>query len=213
MTTADIIARTLRPIAPQQKFSQGEVDLMNAIAASWDARGVALRPKPDPLPTTKLPDPAWVLKARDYIGQKEIKGPQHNEWIAKGWKLLGAGWFNDDETPWCGYFVARCLHDVGLPYPSNFPSAASFATYGEACTAQLGAIGVKKRKGGNHVFFIVGITADGKYYKALGGNQSDMVNIVDIPVNQVTHIRWPSAQPKSGYLPIMKAGTLATREA
>lgn len=213
MTTADNIARLLRPNAPEQKFTQGEVDHINAIAASWDARVTAQRPKPDPVPTVALPEPAWVKAARGYIGQREIKGPQHNQWIAKGWKLLGAGWFNDDETPWCGYFVARCLYDVGLPYPSNFPSAASFASYGIACKPQVGAIGVKKRKGGNHVFFIVGITADGKYYKALGGNQSDMVNIVDIPVNQVTNVRWPSGQPETGYLPIMKRGTIAKSEA
>lgn len=207
MTTADLIVRLLRPEAPDKKFTQAEVDAINAIAASWELRSGVARSE------TSKPVPAWLVPAKGYVGQKEIVGPKHNPWIAKGWALLGWGGYNSDETPWCGYFVARCLYDVGLPYPKAFPSAASFSTYGFACKPQYGAIAVKKRKGGNHVFFIVGITPDGRYYKALGGNQSNMVNIVDIPVDQVDAIRWPSGQPESGYLPVKPRGALAASEA
>lgn len=211
MTTADLIVRLLRESAPLDKFTQGEVDHINAIAASWDARG---GPNHDTIPVKGLPRvPEWVLKARGDVGQREIKGPKHNPWISTGWKLLGWGGYNDDETPWCGYAVARWLHDAGLPYPKNFPSAASFATYGDPVKPMLGAIAVKKRKGGNHVFIIVGITPDGKYYKALGGNQSDMVNISDIPVATVDFVRWPKGQPRTDYLPVLPAGTIAKSEA
>lgn len=211
MTTADHIAKILRPIAPQQKFMQGEVDHINAIASLWDARGaVMVRPT---TPQQKPGDPAWTAYGRTKIGEREIVGPKHNSWIAKGWAKYGAGWFNDDETPWCGFFMADCLANAGLPYPKNFPSAASFATYGIPCGAQLGAIGVKKRKGGNHVFQIVGITADGKYYKALGGNQGNAVSIMDIAVGDVDHIRWPAGQPETGYLPVLPRGTISRNEA
>ena len=44
MTTADLIVRLLRPEAPDKKFTQAEVDAINAIAASWELRsGVARR--------------------------------------------------------------------------------------------------------------------------------------------------------------------------
>lgn len=208
MTTATKIADTLRAIAPDRKLAGADVPLIDKMAAQWDARAPMATPTADPL---------WIVKARTKIGEREVVGPKHNNWIASGWAKLGAKWFNDDETPWCGFFVAWALNEAGLTYPKEFPRAASFATYGTACPAQLGAIGVKARTGGNHVFFIVGITADRKYYKALGGNQSNMVNIVDIPVAQVNHIRWPSgvAVPARSalYLPTMVAGTIAGREA
>lgn len=215
MTTADHIARLLRPIAPQQKFMQGDVDLINTLAASWDARGAQMvRPA---VPQQTAGDPPWTKLLRAQIGQHEIKGPKHNTWISSGWAKLDAKLglarrFNDDETPWCGFAQAWALDAAGLPFPRAYPSAASFAEYGVPCAAQLGAIGVKKRKGGNHVFQIVGVTADGKYYKALGGNQSDGVNIIDIAVADVTHIRWPKDQPQTGYLPVLPRGTISTKE-
>jgi uncharacterized protein (TIGR02594 family) len=204
MTTANKIASVLRPIAPGGKLMQGDVDLINSVAAQWDARGAQTMP---------LGEPAWVMEARKSIGQHEIKGPKHNGWISEGWKRLGAGWYNDDETPWCGFAVADWLNRAGLPYPKNFPSAASYASYGQPCAAQIGAIGVKARKGGNHVFLIVGITKDGLFYKALGGNQRDGVNIMDIAVSDVNHIRWPLGMPQSNNLPVMPKGTISTNEA
>ncbi|SKB32329.1 TIGR02594 family protein [Sphingopyxis flava] len=208
MTTADRIAEILRPHAPEKKLKQPEVPLINQIAALWDAR------QPKGVPSA---DPEWIVAARGKIGTREIVGPKHNTWIVESWHRLGATWFNDDETPWCGLFVAWSLNAAGLTYPKEFPRAASFAAYGTACPAQLGAIGVKKRAGGNHVFFIVGITEDRRYYKALGGNQSNMVNIVDIAVGEVTDIRWPAGVPLPArsaiYLPVLPRGTVSTSEA
>lgn len=204
--TADTIAATLRAIAPQGILKAPEVPHIDALAALWDARSA---------PTLPLGDPAWIINARSKIGRREIVGPKHNSWIVEGWKRLGAGWYNDDETPWCGFFVADCLNDVQLPYPKNFPSAASFKSYGVDTAARLGAIGVKARPGGNHVFFIVGETPDKLYYKALGGNQSNMVNIVDIRKTDVDALRWPPGVllPAQITLPILPRGTISSNEA
>src|SRR3546814_6662991 len=139
MTTADRIAGALRPIAPQGKVLQPDLPLINQMAALWDARMPASRASADPV---------WITIARAKIGEREIPGSKHNPWIVGFWQRLGAAWFNDDETPWCGGFVAWCLNEAGLTYPKDFPRAASFAFYGTACPAQLGAIGVKARKGG-----------------------------------------------------------------
>ncbi len=164
-----------------------------------------------PKPTNEL---AWITAGRAKIGKREIVGPRHNSWIARGWAKLGAGWYKDDETPWCGFFVADCLNEAGLPYPKNYPAAASFKTHGTSCLPRLGAIGVKSRKGGNHVFFIVGQTADGLFFKALGGNQSNAVNIVDIRKTDVDSIRWPAgaALPATVFLPVITAGTASGSE-
>ena len=210
MTDKEIFAAIrLRKKAP---LTQGEVDTINAIMypkrPAAPATGAVIAP---------VGDPAWIQNARSKLGRAEIVGPSHNGWIAKGWARLGVKWFNDDETPWCGYFIADCLNDAQLAYPKNFPSAASFKTYGTACPAQLGAIGVKARKGGNHVFFIVGQTADGVYFKALGGNQGNRVSIIDIRKDQVDFIRWPEGVPvparPSQKLPIMAPGTIGASEA
>lgn len=202
LTTADKIVAALRPIAPEGKLLTADVPLINQLAGLWDARSPA-------------PEPLWVVHARRDIGQREIVGPKHNSWIAAGWARLGAGWYNDDETPWCGYALADWLDRAGLPYPKNFPAAASFKNYGVDCAAQLGAIGVKARKGGNHVFIIVGETTDGLYYKALGGNQSNMVSIVDIRKTDVDAIRWPPGVklPTLRVLPRLPRGTISSSEA
>ncbi|NJS15019.1 MAG: TIGR02594 family protein [Sphingopyxis sp.] len=162
--------------------------------------------------TPGIIDPPWLAHARSKLGQREIKGPKHNGWIAEGWARLGATWFNDDETPWCGYFIADALDAAGLPYPKNFPAAASFRTYGVAVPAQLGAIATMRRPGGNHAFIIVGETPDRLAYKALGGNQSDGVTIMDVPKTQVDAIRWPPGVPlvprSQMQLPVMPRGTI-----
>lgn len=209
VTTADKIAGALRPIAPQGKLLANDVPLINQLAAQWDARATTAL---TPVTTT---DPKWITAARSKMGEKEIPGSKNNPWIVSNWQRLGAKWYNDDETPWCGNFAAWALDAAGLTYPKNFPAAASFKTYGTACAAQVGAIGVKSRKGGNHVFFIVGQTPDKMYYKALGGNQSDAVNIMDILKTDVDDIRWPAGVPvpATPYLPIMPKGKISVNEA
>jgi uncharacterized protein (TIGR02594 family) len=162
----------------------------------------------------ELEEPSWIAQARSKIGQTEILGPKNNSWIATGWARLGAKWYNSDETPWCGFFIADCLNAVSLAYPKHFPAAASFKDFGTSCRAQLGAIGVKSRKGGNHVFFIVGETKDKRFFKALGGNQRNQVNIMDIRKSEVDSIRWPSGSstPTTIILPVMEYGIVSENE-
>lgn len=210
MTTAKLIADTLRRLAPGEFLTNNDVPHIDAIAALWDARRHQSPPAPE-----APGDPPWVTALRTKIGEKEIPGSKHNPWIATGWQRLKAGWFNSDETPWCGFAIAWALNEVNLSYPKEFPRAASFKTYGTACAAQVGAIGVKAREGGNHVFMIVGQTPDRKYYKCLGGNQKNAVNIMDILKTNVDAIRWPPGVPipRTPHLPIMPKGTISSNEA
>ena len=52
-----------------------------------------------------MSEPSWLKIARSYEGLKEIPGPRHNQTIIRWLGKLKA-WWSDDETPWCGVFVA-----------------------------------------------------------------------------------------------------------
>lgn len=166
-------------------------------------------------PTPKGPrllEPQWVAIGRTLIGLREIPGSRHHPTIVSFWRY--ATWLRTDEDAWCGGFAMHCLDKAGLPFPKLYPSAGAWAKYGVACQPQVGAIGVKSRVGGNHVFFIVGQSSDGKYFKALGGNQGNSVSIVDILKTDVRAIRWPTGVPQPMLaLPRMARGVISTREA
>jgi uncharacterized protein (TIGR02594 family) len=157
-------------------------------------------------------EPAWVTAARLSIGQREIKGAKHNPWIVRMWRK--APWFKDDETPWCGGALFDWMDQAGIAAPKEYPRAAAWADWGVPCKPQLGAVGVKRRTGGNHVFLIVGETADRIFFKALGGNQSDGVCIIDIRKSDTFAIRWPAGVPQALLpLPILPAGPIGASEA
>lgn len=187
-----------------KRIVQAELDLVvGAIEGRWTP----------PTPTsTRTREPKWMEEARARMGEREIPGPRHNRWIAEGWKRLGAGWFTDDETPWCGFFVAHCIEQAGLPFPALFPRAMSWADWGKPCKPAVGAVGVFKRPGGGHVGFLVGENA-ADYY-VLGGNQSNAVNIMPLARNRLVATRWPAslALPDPG-LPRMTGGVRSTNEA
>jgi uncharacterized protein (TIGR02594 family) len=140
----------------------------------------------------------WMKTARESIGLKEVAGPKHNTkiqaWLAK----LGA-WWKDDETPWCGTFVAHCLRENGLPVPQHWYRALAWKDYGSNLRPTHvceGAILVFAREGGGHVGFYVG--EDRFYYRVLGGNQSNTVNVMRIAKNRCIAIRWPKGVPVTG---------------
>lgn len=217
----------LREVAPHSaklgrpSLTGPEADLGFQIAASFHAReaagaaqgaetgaGATKVVDGPSRPSTGVSEPKWVAVARALIGTKEIPGPGNNPIIVGFWQRLGARWLKSDLDPWCGGLIAHCMHAAGLPYPKEYPRAASWATYGVALgKAVYGAIGVKRRRGGNHVFFIVGETEDKRFFKALGGNQGDQVSIVDIPKSEVYAIRWPAGVPvRMDPLPVKRAG-------
>jgi uncharacterized protein (TIGR02594 family) len=140
----------------------------------------------------------WMKTARESVGLKEVAGPKHNTkiqaWLAK----LGA-WWRDDETPWCGTFVAHCLRENGLPVPKHWYRALAWKEYGSNLRPTHvceGAILVFARAGGGHVGFYVG--EDRFYYRVLGGNQSNAVNVMRIAKSRCVAIRWPKGVPVTG---------------
>lgn len=144
----------------------------------------------------KIVPPAWYQEASKWIGTKEIPGAKHSPtimgWIKNlGSKALGIT-VTDDETPWCGTFVAYCMKTVGLPTAPVAVRASSWATYGrQLVSPRLGCILVFTRTGGGHVGFYVG--EDTTHYHVLGGNQSNSVNVTRVAKDRLSKggMRWP----------------------
>lgn len=142
--------------------------------------------------------PHWFDIAEGYIGVTEIPGKQHNGKIRSWLERLGA-WWRDDETPWCGVFVAHCLREAGQPLPQHWMRALAWKDYGSnlrSTHVTIGAILVFQRKGGGHVGFYVGENAT--HYFVLGGNQANAVNISKIAKDRCVAIRWPKGVPVVG---------------
>lgn len=188
-------------------FTQAEVGRLDeAIDA---ALGIAAAPS-----AAGAGEPPWLAVARSLLGTREIPGPSHNGFIAKGWARLGAGWFNDDETPWCGFFVAHCIDAAGLPYPGKgmFARAKAWLDWGKESRPVLGAVAVFGRAGGGHVGFVVGESAGELYI--LGGNQGNAVTITPIAKGRLLGFRWPASLPAGSQpLPRMSGGTVSRNEA
>lgn len=160
-----------------------------------------------------MADPKWLAEARKHLGMREIPGPRHNATIL-GWLRKLRAWWKDDETPWCGTFVAHCLQETGLPVIKNWFRAKEWASYGLALRGNNvapGAILVFVREGGGHVGFYVG--EDASFYFVLGGNQSNGVNIMKLAKARCIAIRWPAGEPVVGKPVKMAGGAVSVDEA
>lgn len=146
-------------------------------------------------------EPRWLVKARGYIGQREIAGSKHNATILKWWREIKSQ-FKDDETPWCAAFVGGVLEECGIE-STHSGMARSYESWGVPLSKpSVGAVVTFARKGGGHVGFVVGHNAD--TVSVLGGNQRDAVSISRFAKNgsalKVTAYRWPKGEPRNAEL-------------
>lgn len=139
-------------------------------------------------------EPLWLRAARRYIGVREIPGKAHSPVIQRWLRELKA-WWDDDETPWCGVFVAYCLREVGMPTPQHWYRARAYLEYGNNLIVPfLGSIAVFERTGGGHVGFVVG-RDERRRLMVLGGNQSNAVTIAAFDPSRLLGYRWPHGAP------------------
>jgi uncharacterized protein (TIGR02594 family) len=160
-----------------------------------------------------MSEPSWLKIARSYEGLKEIPGPRHNQTIIRWLGKLNA-WWSDDETPWCGVFVAHCMQESWLPFPKFYMRAKAWSDYGSLLRRDRlapGAILVFDRAGGGHVGFYVG--EDAGFYYVLGGNQSNAVNVMKLGKSRLVASRWPKGEPVIGKPVYMNGGSVSTNEA
>ena len=166
-----------------------------------------------------MKDPKWLAIARKYVGVREIPGKRHAKAILTWW-LAVANWIKDDETPWCGAFVAGVLKEAGYPVQKGGASARKWLKFGkvlnEPCVGCIVIFWRGKRLGwSGHVGFVVGKDRFGNLM-VLGGNQNDQVCIRPFSTNRVLGYRWPSIWPfKERFsLPIIDSnGKVSTNEA
>jgi uncharacterized protein (TIGR02594 family) len=161
--------------------------------------------------------PPWLTLARSFIGTREVVGPKHSPvimgWIQKlGAKVLGIK-VVDDETAWCGTFVAFCMFAVGLPAPPIAVRASAWGDWGrELAGPRLGCILVFTRAGGGHVGFYIG--EDVSHFHVLGGNQGNAVSITRIAKDRLAKggMRWPAgvALPEVQIIRLNAAGVPVT---
>jgi len=134
-------------------------------------------------------------KALEYVGTKEVKGPEHNPtivgWLKRFARNIGSWGRSRDETPWCAVFVSMVLAECGLGLRGTEDARAySYVKWGKPSKIEKGAVVVIRRKRGGadartgsrdgyHVGFLNRITKN--YVVILGGNQSNSVRISYFP--------------------------------
>lgn len=162
-----------------------------------------------------MAEQAWMTEARRHVGVSEIPGPKHSP-VIQGWLHRLKAWWSDDETPWCGVFVAACIDAAGLPLPANWMRAKSWAEWGVRLRLPVpGCVVVFERQGGGHVGFVVGRTPAG-LLMVLGGNQGNRVSIAPFESSRVVGFFWPASVPlpDNPALPVMaSAGPVSRNEA
>jgi uncharacterized protein (TIGR02594 family) len=146
-----------------------------------------------------MTEPAWLAHASTHIGLREIPGPKHNPTIVK-WLVKLKAWWMEDETPWCGTFVAHCFDAVSIKPTKHWYRAKDWLNWGVSVPPRLGVVAVFDRKGGGHVGFLVGETAT--HYAVLGGNQGNAVNVMNLQKNRLLGCRWPVGVAKSPVMPL-----------
>jgi uncharacterized protein (TIGR02594 family) len=146
----------------------------------------------------------WLIEAARHIGLKEGIGKANNNKVIMDWADDLDAAFPDDETPWCGLFVAHCM-TATLPndsIPVNFLGARQWTRFGNICKPQLGSILVfwRGKKDGwmGHVGFYWADDEDKTHFHVLGGNQSNQVSVMRIERNRLLEARWPASLPTRG---------------
>jgi uncharacterized protein (TIGR02594 family) len=163
-------------------------------------------------PVSPPAEPVWLREARRFMGLMEIAGARSNPTIM-GWAKAAGGWiasyFNNDDIPWCGLFMAHIM-GATLPnerLPSNPLAAKSWAKFGRPLNVpSLGCVLVFSRSGGGHVGLYVGETMTA--YRVLGGNQSNSVSLTWIDKERLVEggMRWPTTvTPPIGIRVMLKA--------
>lgn len=136
--------------------------------------------------------PPWVTLGKSKMGLIETRDNKQLEMFLKSdGHTLG----DPSKLPWCGDFMETIIA-LTLPKEPMIVNpywAANWQKFGVHVPDgkyYLGAIGVKSRVGGNHVFTLVGHDKD--YVHALGGNQSNSISVAKIAKSDINEMRFPS---------------------
>lgn len=166
------------------------------------------------------PTMSWLARAKSFLRLAEYPGAKTNPTIAGWLAKLKAAW-RDDETAWCGTFVADCFLETGITPVKGWAGARNWINFGVHLTnPAVGCVAVFWRdtpsSGKGHVGFVVGKDALGNLM-LLAGNQGNAVTIKPISKARLVGYRWPAGVPlplNNTVLPLIASdGKLSTAEA
>ena len=160
--------------------------------------------------------PRMMNEAIALYGVTEIPGADSNKLIIEWANEVGLSQqYRDDDTPWCGLFMAVVVKRSGREPVAKPLWARSWAKWGiKADEPGLGDILVFKRGAGGHVGLYAG--EDSFAYHVLGGNQANMVNITRVAKSRLIAARRPEYKnkPETAMPYLLSAdGVLSTVEA
>jgi len=139
--------------------------------------------------------PTWIEIANGELGEREIRGDEHNPRVVEYHATTGLS-ADDDETPWCSSFVNWCFKEAGIA-GTNSARARSWLDWGKGIDAPVpGCVVVFSRPpkpASGHVAFFVGRGGGGDTVRVLGGNQGNSVSVKAYPLGRVIGYRLPEA--------------------
>ena len=151
------------------------------------------------LPKVKVSIPNYMLIANGELGQAEYAGAEDNPRIAEYFTATTYP-ATDDETPWCSAFVNWVMKSAGVARTKS-AAAISWLDWGvvvKPSKVRYGDVLIWDYKNGKgHVAFFVGVDATTGDILALGGNQSNSVNVGRFAKNSVAAIRRPKTPVQS----------------
>lgn len=127
------------------------------------------------------------------IGTKEIPGSRHNTKIVNYAKEAGFTYINDDETPWCSFFMNWVAKKAKLE-TTNKANARSWLNVGlPVVNPEPGDVVIFWRESPNsykgHVGLFTGYSQDQSRIYTLGGNQNDQVSLTAYSASQLLGFR------------------------
>jgi uncharacterized protein (TIGR02594 family) len=160
-------------------------------------------------PQDKHHGAAWMKTAFGEIGVKEVAGKTRANPRILEYFEAGKYWGKDDsgaKNAWCGCFAAWVLKQNGYTPVKKAYRAKEWKNFGKTIAKPLyGALGVKSRKGGGHVSFVVGQNKKGDKLYMLGGNQDDKVQVSEYDLDVWEAFVVPSTfDTTKGSLPVYK---------
>ena len=130
-------------------------------------------------------------------GVTEVPGRNNNPRILSYSAFTGLNWVKDDETSWCGIFMAFCAKSAMLPGVANCATARNWLKWGyEVTHPKTGDVVIMWRDSPDSWKGHVGIFINqlGDEIHVLGGNQGDKVCIQKFPASRVLGYR--RAEPR-----------------
>lgn len=140
----------------------------------------------------------WLVEARKYLGEREIKGSRNNPLIVQWGKDAGISWWANDDDAWCAVFVGGMLAASSLP-TTRSALARSYLEYGVKLDPRHpvpGAIAVFPR-GSSTLYGHVGIVEEvtATTVVLVNGNVSDMVRRSTFSRAAIIGLSWPADVP------------------